>query len=286
MDNLRDILDTAVLNVTMGYNGKVGLLLSGGLDSLSVLLSCLDVGIKPTCYTFYLEGNESEDLKSCKKIANIFDLKLVEIPLKFTSESLLDDCRVLIDNNFGDKYFKNHIKTCVQTQVLMKYVPHYVKEKIVLTGLNADDLQFNTRAYGKMSADKSEYGIKKLNEARYIDTNDLRRGSYIYFQQMFANWGITFVDIYRVQEVKDFFYTKSYKECTSPKTKYQTYLAFRDELETYELYRKPSSFQVNSGTRELFEELLTNNPKININNYKTCVGILNDIYRDIERSRI
>ena len=63
MDNLRDILDTAVLNVTMGYNGKVGLLLSGGLDSLSVLLSCLDIGIEPTCYTFYLEGNESEDLK-------------------------------------------------------------------------------------------------------------------------------------------------------------------------------------------------------------------------------
>ena len=35
------------------YSGKgVALLFSGGLDSLSLLLSCIDVGIKPHLYSF------------------------------------------------------------------------------------------------------------------------------------------------------------------------------------------------------------------------------------------
>ena len=46
------------------YKDSVTILFSGGLDSLSLLLSCLDVGIKPKLYIFYLEGYESSDIKS------------------------------------------------------------------------------------------------------------------------------------------------------------------------------------------------------------------------------
>lgn len=284
MDDFRDILDNAVLNAIGGHR-KVGLLLSGGLDSLSVLLACLDIGVKPTCYTFYLEGNESDDLKSCRRISIIFDVDLVEIPINLTSEDLLADCKSLIKENYGDSYFKSHIKTCIQTQILMSYVPMNVDEGIVLTALNADDLQFNTRAYGKMSADKTIKGVERLCEARFEDTNDDRRGSYIYFKRMFEDCGIQFIDVYRDPMVKSYFYGKTYKECTSPRAKYLVYKSFRDEIDTNELYRQPSSFQVNSGTRELFEELLTNNPKINVNHHKTCVGILNDLWRDCGKNR-
>ncbi len=283
MEDFRDIIDTAVTNLTVGYNRKVGLLLSGGLDSLSVLLACLDVGIKPTCYTFYLDGVESDDIKSCRKIADIFNLDLVEIKINFTSISLLHECKQLIQLNFGDSYYKRHIKTCVQTQVLMKEVPKYVKEKIILTALNADDLQYNTRHYGKMSVDKTPAGVRRLEEARREDCTDDRRGSYIYFKRMFEEYGISFVDVYRDKDVMEYFFSKSYKECTSPKSKYLVYKSFKDEIDTHELYRTPSSFQVNSGTRERFEELLTEDPRINVNGHKTCVGILNDLWRDCER---
>lgn len=283
MSDLRDILDTATLNATIGYNGKVGLLLSGGMDSLSVLLACLDIGIKPTCYTFHLKGVISEDLQSCRKICNIFDVQLVEIPISFTSESMYKLSKEIIYDNIESVYFKNHIKTCVQCQVLMSFVPQYVKEDVILSGLNADDLCFNTRLYGKMSANKTPSGIRKLNETRYIDTHNEYRGSYKFFVNMFAKYRIKFIDIYRDDQVREYFYGLSYKQCTSPKPKYPIYMAFRQEFDTWDLLRKPSSFQVNSGARELFEELLTNNPKINVNKHKTCVGILNDIWRECER---
>ena len=56
-------------------NKKVALLFSGGLDSLSLMISCLDVGIKPTLYSFKLEGIESDDIKASRRIKMIFILQ-------------------------------------------------------------------------------------------------------------------------------------------------------------------------------------------------------------------
>ena len=63
-------------------NENVALLFSGGMDSLSLLLSCLDVGIKPTLYSFKIENIDSDDIKASRRIASIYGLELVEVEIK------------------------------------------------------------------------------------------------------------------------------------------------------------------------------------------------------------
>ena len=53
-------------------------LLSGGVDSLSVALAAYNVGIKVIAYSFHLEGNESYDFKTAKKFSEKIILPLME----------------------------------------------------------------------------------------------------------------------------------------------------------------------------------------------------------------
>lgn len=70
---MRKIIDD-FLEEKIRDKNSVAILFSGGLDSLSLLLSCLDIGIKPVLYTFFLESYESSDIKSSRNIAKIFGL--------------------------------------------------------------------------------------------------------------------------------------------------------------------------------------------------------------------
>ena len=45
------------------------MLLSGGVDSLSVALAAHNVGKEVTAYSFHLEGNESYDFKTAQKFS-------------------------------------------------------------------------------------------------------------------------------------------------------------------------------------------------------------------------
>ena len=46
---------------------RVAVLLSGGVDSLSVALSAHDVGKQIEAYSFHLKGNKSYDFKTAKE---------------------------------------------------------------------------------------------------------------------------------------------------------------------------------------------------------------------------
>ena len=48
---------------TIPKNEKVAVMFSGGLDSLSVLLSALELGYEVKLYTFHLKGVISKDLE-------------------------------------------------------------------------------------------------------------------------------------------------------------------------------------------------------------------------------
>ena len=48
---------------------KCAVLLSGGVDSLSVALAAHNVGKKVVAYSFHLEGNESYDFKTARKFS-------------------------------------------------------------------------------------------------------------------------------------------------------------------------------------------------------------------------
>ena len=64
-------------------DNSVGVLLSAGVDSQSVLFSLLSVGNKPVVYSFTLDNHESKDYLKAKEVARKFNLKFVPIILHY-----------------------------------------------------------------------------------------------------------------------------------------------------------------------------------------------------------
>ena len=251
-------------------NHSIALLFSGGMDSLSLLLSCIDVGIKPHLYTFKLKNYDSEDFNCSKKIANIFNLKITEIIIDDSNlDKLIDDIKYII------KTFKVKKKTQIQCIYPFLYIVNEVKENIVLTGLCADDLYGSSRKMQELG----RKDLKEFNLKRELIVKDLKASSYIYIKQIFESHNIKFIAPYKEnQDLINYFMNKTFKELHSPKQKNVMYENYETELLKYNLYRKNSNLQCNSKIRESHDRLL--NSKYNINNNKAITGIYNRLYKE------
>ena len=108
---------------------EVAVLLSGGVDSISVALSAHGVGIKVIPYTFHLINKPSYDSQTAKTVSDMMGWKLntIEVP----TENLVDDWYELV--KLGCKK-KTHFE-CVFPFL---YIYPEIKEKYVLTGWGAD----------------------------------------------------------------------------------------------------------------------------------------------------
>ena len=78
-------------------------------------------------------------------------------------------------------------------------------------------------------------------------------------------------------ELVNYILSKDFSQLHKPKLKQLTYDNYKNEIDKYDLYRKNSSLQVNSGVREWHDELLKT--ELNINNWKSVVGIYNYIFK-------
>ncbi len=283
MTEIRTLLKEAIKE-TIGEETEVGLLLSGGLDSLSVLLGCLDLGIKPICYTFYLSNHESDDLKSVRRLKEIYNLKVVEVCLDVEKIDLYKDVKTIIKEYQNDPHAIQHKKTFIQCYHPMTYIAPIIKEKVVLTAFLADDLQFAGRKRNLLGRDTSPEGVKKLYQHRLDEVNNPSDGSMKQIIDLFSRYNITLVDIYHIQSIVDFFLEQDFLTCTKPKEKNIIYEAYQEDLDKYNIKRIHSSYQVNSMIREWHDNVFLHNPTINMNNNKAIVGVYNRMFKEIKET--
>ena len=242
---MRKIIDD-FLEEKIRDKNSVAILFSGGLDSLSLLLSCLDIGIKPVLYTFFLESYESSDIKSSRNIAKIFGLKLIEIP------------------------FNTYKKSAVQCVHPFLYAEKLIKEKYVLSGLCADDLYGTSKHMSILSKNYEEFQRKRLD----IISDETSSG-YRYIKSIFHNK--IFIAPYKeCRKLIDYFMSLDYKSMNSPKQKYVTYSAYRNVIDRYKLYRRNENLQCASKIREYHDSLLKTD--LNTNNYKIVTPIYRNLY--------
>ena len=246
----------------------VALLFSGGMDSLSLLISCIDLGIKPHLYTFYLDNYVSEDIKASREIANIFNLKLTEIKINTSQDRLIKDVKYII------KKFGVTKKTAIQCIHPFIYVIPEIKEKYVLSGLCADDLYGTPRSMAKLCDD-----VEKFNELRLKKLKDETSSSYSYIRDMLHEANKIFIAPYKTcEEISCYMMKLSYKDMNRPKQKNIMYEDYKDVLDKYKLYRRNSNLQCNSKIREWHDLLLESEE--NINNNKSVTGIYNRYARE------
>jgi asparagine synthetase B (glutamine-hydrolysing) len=244
----------------------VALLFSGGTDSLTCLFSLFEMDIKPTLYTFYLEGKPNRDLEYSKKVAEFYSLEHTIIEIPYSLSKLEESVLYITENLPVDR------KTNVQCVFPFLYVMPQVKEKYVVSGLCADDLYGSAKSV-IIKASKNKEVFDSIREKT---RSSLNSSAYLPIKQFIEQThGKVFITPYREQEVHDFFMEKSWAELNKPKQKQIAIDAFSSYFEEQDIYRKNSNLQVESGIREYHNELI--NSELNENNRRR----VDEIYKDL-----
>lgn len=268
---LRKLINT-YLEDNIKDRNDVALLFSGGSDSLSILLSCLDLGVKPVLYNFRLSNYESEDNKYSKIISNTYNLKLNEIILDVDIIDLVSDIKNIM------KLFDVKKKTQIQCVHPFLYVIPKIEQNIILTGLCADDLYGTPRSMAKHSKNIDYFNNIRLNCFKNIESS-----SYKFIDEIATMNNKKLIAPYKqCDAIAKFMLSKSYKELHSPKQKNIMYDDYKEELVANNLYRRNSNLQCDSKIREWHDTLLQGS--LNTEGFKSVVGIYNKIYKELQMS--
>lgn len=254
--------------------GDVGLLLSGGVDSSLVLFSLLELGVKPNCYTFVVDGYESKDVETSVKMANHFGLNLEIIKIPNTIEKLMYDTVNIV------RRFKTGRQITIQCMHPLIHTIPKVKEKVLFNGLNADGLYGASRTCAVQGKDNQE----RFNELRweYMFGKDL---SDFYIKDYIESFGIKSIDPYRAEEIIKFFKPMSWRDMHSPREKNIAYEAFNDYYDKapFKMFRRGKNYQIESKVKQFHEQLLDSS--LNTRNRKATQWLYKDIYESIFKEK-
>lgn len=244
-------------------DNEVAVLLSGGVDSLSVAFAASDVGKKIHAYSFHLDTHISYDFQKAKEVSEIFGWKFtgVIIPTK----NLISDFKKL--SQLGCKK-----KTAYECTYPFLYVYPEIEQTEVLSGWAADGY----------------YGISKKAMMHYRHTQELfdefredyfrpdKCANYPWHKAVSMQHDKKLIVPYLDQSVKAFFYMHTWEQLNKPSEKHHVRNAF-EQFKLIGNVKKHLNLQINSGIIELFESLIDNN-EINFRNRTRVMDICRDWY--------
>ena len=255
--------------------GGIGLAMSGGIDSMSIFFSLIELDFEFECYTFYQEGYKSEDLKASIKYCKYFNIPINIIELKSDIDSIYKDIVDVIPF-CGEKIKKTKVETLRPLMHLFKQSHH----KIILNGSSADDYQPYKR---KVNIDYMKGGDGLvLKKGHRLGVNDKYDSFDPLSQEMAKFYGVNFINVYADKSIEDFFLRFPLKQILYPH-KHLVTSAFEDYFNKIGGFRLHSPYQINSKTSEFHELLLES--KYNKRSSKAVIAIYNDIALDFKNKQ-
>ena len=242
---------------------QCALLLSGGVDSLSVAFAAHALGKSVHAYSFQLFGEPSSDYAKAKYVAQVMGWNFtgIEIP----TENLTNDFHRLLKLGCQKK-------THFECLYPFLYVYPEIEEKYVLSGWAADGY------YGLSRNAFLRWGVKTSKQSFDAYRDDyFQSDKCAGFQQhkIVADiWGKIHVAPYLADTVKQFFYQFDWHELNYPYEKHHIRNAF-PQFSSIGKVGKHSNLQVNAGIPALFETLLSNKD-INFNQRGRVMDICKD----------
>lgn len=244
---------------------EVGLLLSGGSGSASVMFALLELGKKVHAYTFHMENVESTDLIKARELTSKYGVKFTAVPLPSDLATLKKDCLYLI-NEIGCK-----LKTDVECAFPIKYTLELVKEKVLTSGLGDD----NFFGLSKKALINYKHSVESMNEYRKT-AYDKYEVQLNLFRKMAKDYGIVLHSPYQSQEMVDVFMDTSWEEINKPKKKQWILDSYPEDFENLKTYH--ANYQKgDSKISDNFLQLLESD--WNTKGYKRTDGIFNSIGR-------
>ena len=238
---------------------EVAVLLSGGVDSISVAFAAERLGKKITAYSFRLDNHECYDYNKAKDIAQMRDWTFMGITID--TNMLINDFHALVQ--LGCKK-----KTQFECTYPFLHIYPEIKQQYVLSGWAADGY------YGLSKKAMIHYKGDNFNEFRDDYFKKENRAGYIYHKKVSELFGKSLVTPYLNESVKKFFYKYNHQELNKPFQKHHVRNAFY-EFNEIEKVDNHLNLQIGSGITKLFGKLL-NNKDINFKNRTRML----DVYRD------
>lgn len=262
------LLREALVNQLPQYkDNEVAVFLSGGADSQSVLFACLEANVKPVCFSFTLDTEESRDFKCAKAIAKHFGLKFIKVSIPSDLDTMKSTLLHII------KKFDLKKKTDIECLYIIKFALEKAAAHgihVVLTGHSADTF------YGPSTRSKNYRDGKEHLFHKKIKT-DPYWSQFTYLKQMCYELDLTYDPLYHHPKVAKSFENTTFKEANNPGGKFITKEAFRDYFTKVQGYTyKHENYQAGETPfPKAFEALLESD--WNIENHKALIGIYNHI---------
>lgn len=224
---------------------EVGILLSGGVDSLSLAFAAHRLGKKITAYTFHLEGDKSYDALKAEEACNVFgwECNTVVVP----TDKLREDFITLA------KQYDCRKKTHFECTYPFLYIFPQIEQNYVMTGIAADGY------YGLSKKVILNYKEPKelFDSFRTRYFNSPNPAGFIQQEQLATENHKTLVHPYLYnQRVKDFFYQYTWNQLNIPQQKYHVRSAFDTEFSRLTKVKEHINLQLGSNIDHLFETLL------------------------------
>ena len=255
---LEDFIDREV------QSKRVALLLSGGVDSISLGIAAQKLGKKVSAYTFHLDGEPSYDSDTAQHVAETFgwDINVTIVP----KTNLKEDFFTLL------KKYKCKKKTQFECTHFGLYLYPKIKEKYVMSGVGAD----NWYGLSKKFRLNFNHPRETFDNERIKKFNEENMGGILQQQMLSENYNKIFVAPYVGKHVEDFFMQYSWEELHQNKTeKYHVRTCYKNEFDKLNKIKTHLNLQLVSKTNIFFENLLKDKEI----NFKNRIRVM-DICRD------
>lgn len=245
------------------FQDDCAVLLSGGVDSLSVAFAAERLDKVVHAYSFQLSNNTSTDFATAKYVSEMFGWEFsgIEIPV----ENLAADFHRLVE--FGC-IKKTHFE-CVYPFL---YIYPQIEETYVLSGWGADGYYGISRKAIQHSNVKTSKGDFDAYRDAYFHPDEC--AGYKYQEKIAVEYEKILITPYLSTPIRDFFYAMDWDEINRPYEKHHIRNAF-GEFSMVGKVNKHSNLQLNSGIDILFSTLL-HDKEINFLNRTRMM----DVYRD------
>tara|TARA_R110000737_G_scaffold176864_2_gene201780 strand:- start:27 stop:812 length:786 start_codon:yes stop_codon:yes gene_type:complete len=256
---INKIIEEVINNKVNSKN--VAILLSGGVDSISVAFACDNLKKKISAHSFKINNIKNYDSEMAEIISKKFNwlFHLHEIDKK----NLEKDFHKLKELGC---YKKTHFE-CIYPFL---HLFQKIKEKYIITGWAADGY------YGisKSAMINFREPKKKFDYFRNKYFMEHNRAGFFLLKKLSKLHNKILVAPYLSEEVKEFFYKKDWHELNKPFQKHHVRKSF-NQFEKLPFIKKHINLQIGSGINKLFETLI-DNKKINFKKRKRVMDICRD----------
>jgi len=240
----------------------VALLLSGGVDSMSVGFSAHRLGKKITAYTFKTDKHDSYDYNKAKEVADKMNWDFVGVVIP--TENLKEDFFKLLNEHNCIK------KTHFECLYPFLYVYPRIKEQYVLSGWAADGY------YGlsKKAMINYRHSLELLNQFRDDYFKPENRAGYCWHERLAKKHNKVFCSPYLSNEIKEFFYSKDWQTINKPQQKIHVRTSF-GKFKLFGDIKNHLNLQIDSQINKVFEALISDE-EINFKNRTRIMDICKD----------